>query len=152
MIRKLSNSSFSTSKTIYEVFQASYAVEAKLLNVRDFPPLRRTAEDIRNSGSEFYGFYEGKELAGVVEIGSNTDLTEIQGLVVHPRFFRQGIAKKLVLFVLQSFQSKKYIVETAVENTPACDLYLKLDFKKSKRWNTPDGYHIIRFERKQERG
>ncbi len=41
MIERLQNSELEISNQIHSVFQLSYAVEAKLLDATDFPPLKR---------------------------------------------------------------------------------------------------------------
>jgi ribosomal protein S18 acetylase RimI-like enzyme len=148
MIEKLNNKNFDISKKIHSVFQVSYAAEAKLLNAIDFPPLKRTIDDFLNSSTEFYGFWKDKEIVAIIEIESDKSLTHIDSLVVDPRFFRQGIARKLIAFVLDSIDSKKFTVDTAVENIPACQLYKKFEFEEVKQWDTEEGIRIIRFAKK----
>ena len=41
MIEKLKNSDLEIAKKMRLIFQASYKVEAKLLNVTNFPPLKQ---------------------------------------------------------------------------------------------------------------
>lgn len=148
MIQKLQNKDIDTSTKIRSVFQASYAVEAKLLNASDFPPLKRSLEGFLNSDNEFFGYLQNQELAGVIEINHNDHFTHIQSLVVHPKFFRQGIARKLMEFVLKSINSKLFIVETGVDNRPATELYRKFDFKEVKQWDTDHGIRKVKFEKK----
>jgi ribosomal protein S18 acetylase RimI-like enzyme len=148
MIEKLLNKEIDISNKIRSVFQVSYAVEAKLLNATDFPPLKRSLESYLKSDNEFFGYLKNKELAGVIEINHNKDFTHIQSLVVNPKFFRQGIARKLMEFVLDSFDSKLFVVETGVENGPATELYRKFDFIEVKQWDTNHGVRKIKFEKK----
>lgn len=148
MIKRLNNKDQEVSKQIKVVFQASYAVEAKLLNAIDFPPLKRSLESYIKSENDFYGFIDKEELAGVIEINTNKNKTHIQSLVVHPIFFRQGIARKLMEFVLNYYTSDTFMVETGVENEPASLLYKKMDFKEVKQWDTPFGIRKIRFEKR----
>ena len=148
MIEKLLNKEKDISNKIRSVFQVSYAVEAKLLNATDFPPLKRSLESYLKSDNEFFGYLKNKELAGVIEINHNKDFTHIQSLVVNPKFFRQGIARKLMEFVLDSFDSKLFVVETGVENGPATELYRKFDFIEVKQWDTNHGVRKIKFEKK----
>jgi ribosomal protein S18 acetylase RimI-like enzyme len=148
MIEKLLNKEIDISNKIRSVFQVSYAVEAKLLNATDFPPLKRSLESYLKSDNEFFGYLKNKELAGVIEINHNKDFTHIQSLVVNPKFFRQGIARKLMEFVLDSFDSELFVVETGVENGPATELYRKFDFIEVKQWDTNHGVRKIKFEKK----
>jgi len=148
MIRQLQNSNRDVSIKIRSVFQASYAIEAELLNAVDFPPLKRPLESYIESNNDFFGYFKNNELAGITEIKHHDSFTHIQSLVVHPRFFRQGVANELMTFILNSFSSKPIIVETGVENAPATKLYKKFNFIEVKQWDTDHGVRKIRFERK----
>ena len=148
MIKKLQNNDIEISKKIRSVFQVSYKVEAKLLRAVNFPPLKRPLESYINSNTEFFGYLKNKELAGVIEIDHNDNYTHINSLVIDPKFFRQGIARKLIEFVFNTFDSNLFVVETGLENGPATELYKKFDFKEVKQWNTGHGIRKIRFERR----
>ena len=148
MIKRLENNDLEISKKIRSVFQVSYKVEAKLLNATDFPPLKRSLENYVKSNTEFFGYFKNKELAGVIEVDYNDSSTHICSLVVDPNFFRQGIAKKLMEFVFNTFDSNLFVVETGLENGPATKLYKNLDFKEVKQWNTNHGIRKIKFERR----
>lgn len=148
MIKKLQNNDIEISKKIRSVFQVSYKVEAKLLRAVNFPPLKRPLESYINSNTEFFGYLKNKELAGVIEIDHNDNYTHINSLVIDPKFFRQGIARKLIEFVFNTFDSNLFVVETGLENGPATELYKKFDFKEVKQWNTDHGIRKIRFERR----
>ncbi|MBC8753373.1 GNAT family N-acetyltransferase [Kordia sp. YSTF-M3] len=148
MIKKLQHTNIKVATEIRSVFQVSYTVEAKLLNAIDFPPLKRPLESYINSDTVFFGYFKNKELAGIVEIDHTTNFTHINSLVVAPKFFRQGVAKSLLEFVFNTFNSNLFVVETGVDNGPATKLYLKFGFKEVKQWDTDHGVRKIRFERK----
>ena len=148
MIEKLQNKNIKISNQIHAVFQLSYAVEAKLLNATDFPPLKRPLESYLKSDNLFFGYIENTELAGVIEIEFTDKYIDINSLVVNPKFFRRGIARKLLEFIFSRFDSKLFIVETGVNNKPATELYKKLGFKEIKQWDTDFGIRKIQFERK----
>ena len=57
------------------------------------------------------------------------------------------IARKLMEYVFNTFDSKLFVVETGLENEPATKLYKKFDFKEVKQWNTDHGIRKIKFER-----
>ncbi|WP_243396938.1 GNAT family N-acetyltransferase [Flagellimonas pacifica] len=94
MIESLNDKETEIDRYIYRVFQTSYKIEANLLqvNYQDFPPLKRTIKDFQTSATNFYGFFQESNLAAVIEID---EVTDICSLVVHPSYFRQGIAKQL---------------------------------------------------------
>lgn len=143
MINKLDNSNEEVAQQIFTTFQNSYKIEAKLIGALDFPPLSRSAKHIENSKTLFYGFSENESLAAVIEIVKNGELLEINSLTVDPSYFRKGIADKLISYVLQRFNFSKAIVETAVVNTPAINLYKKHGFVEFKRWTPAHGIEKI---------
>jgi ribosomal protein S18 acetylase RimI-like enzyme len=148
MIQRLQNNKIETSKKIRAVFQVSYKVEAKLLKATNFPPLKRPLEDYAISKNMFFGYLKNEELVGVIEIDHNNNYTLIRSLVVDPLFFRQGIARKLMEFTFNTFDSNLFVVETGVENEPASKLYMKFGFIEVKQWNTEHGIRKIKFEKK----
>ncbi|MBV6646046.1 MAG: GNAT family N-acetyltransferase [Cyclobacteriaceae bacterium] len=148
MIKKLQNDDLKIANQIYTVFQLSYAIEAELLGVNDFPPLKRPLESYLKSGNEFYGYLEHNELAGVIEVERKEKLIDINSLVVQPKYFRRGIGKKLIAFTFNRFDLNVFIVETGVKNTPAIELYKKLNFKEVKQWDTDFGIRKVLFERR----
>lgn len=64
---------------------------------------------------------------------------EIHSLTVAPNFFRKGIADKLIRYILSEFDFTEAIVETAIVNIPAINLYKKHGFIEFKRWIASQG-------------
>lgn len=155
MIQLLNNSASEVSLQIYRVFQSSYKIEADLIGVENFPPLSRTVEHIQASTTEFYGFIIEGELAGVIEITLNegavesiAEITlEIDSLTVSPLYFKQGIASRLIEFVLQNKTFEYAIVETAAVNQPAIKLYEKHGFKVFKQFTPVHGIEKVALKR-----
>ncbi len=147
MIQKLNHIDVIIARKIRSVFQVSYAVEADLLNAVDFPPLRRSLANFIKSDTEFYGYFQNKELAAVTEIKSENTRTHIQSLVVDPYYFRQGIGQKLVAFIFKTYNTPTFSVETGLANLPAISLYKKFGFTETKQWDTNHGVRKIRFEK-----
>lgn len=139
MINKLDNSNAEVAKQIFTIFQNSYKIEAQLIGTLDFPPLSRSARDIENSTTLFYGFSENESLAAVIEIVINGEHLDINSLTVDPCYFRKDIADKLINYVLHKLNVSKAIVETAVVNIPAINLYKKHGFVEFKRWTPSHG-------------
>jgi ribosomal protein S18 acetylase RimI-like enzyme len=148
MIKKLDHRSIGVSEKIRSIFQESYAVEAKLLKAKDFPPLQRDIDGFINSDAEFYGYYKNQEMAAVIEIKSKGDATDICSLVVAPKFFRQGIAQYLISYLFDALDSVVYTVETGAANEPAVRFYKKNGFVEIGYYNAEFDIKKVRFERK----
>ncbi|MGI6047244.1 MAG: GNAT family N-acetyltransferase [Petrimonas sp.] len=148
MLQKLNNSQPAVAEKIRNVFQASYAVEAEILKAKDFPPLKRPIEKYIDTDTEFYGYSLGNEIVAVAELRFHPDFIHIQSLVVHPDHFRKGIASQMMNFILDSFTDcPRFMVETGMDNKPACDLYKKFGFYEIHQWDTDHGVRKIRFEK-----
>lgn len=147
MITSINNKDKDISKVIYLLFQASYKIEAKLLQATDFPPLKRTVSDFLKCHNTFFAYHLNKDILGIIEIDNHNTSTHIQSLVVHPSSFRKGIGKQLVSFVLDHYTSTSFIVETGVENYPAIKLYKQFNFQEIKQWDTDHGIRKIKFKK-----
>ena len=150
MIIKLEQSNESVAGQIHTIFQKSYKIEAGLIGVEDFPPLLRTAKDIVNSKTHFYGFSDNHCLAAIIEIEVNGKHLNIHSLTVDPIYFKKGIASKLINYALTSFGIATATVETAVANEPAIKLYQKHGFREFKRWTPAHGIKKIALSYKLE--
>lgn len=145
MIKLLAHTDPSKAKLIYQVFQVSYAVEAGLLRSDDFPPLKRTVNDIQQSTTAFYGYWKHEKLTAVIEIRSNQIKTHICSLTVDPDYFRQGIAVELLEFAIKSYPSALYTVETGLGNAPAVSLYENFGFIRQKTYIADAGIEKVAF-------
>ena len=148
MVIKINNKETKIEEEIRAIFQVSYAVEAEILKAVDFPPLKRTVSQFVNSNSEFYAYYLTRNIAGVIEIDNHQDIYHIQSLVVDPKYFRKGIGKKLIQFILDTYKTKLFTVETGIDNQPAIKLYESFGFQELKQWDTNHGIRKIRFEKR----
>ena len=146
MIKKLQHTNLEIAREMRAIFQVSYAVEAQLLNAVNFPPLQRPLKNYVESNTTFFGFHIEGEIVGVIEVSTKEKTTHINSLVVSPKFFRQGVAKQLMEFVLTNFDSGIFTVETGLQNKPASKLYQKFNFKEVRQWDTDHGVRKIRFK------
>jgi ribosomal protein S18 acetylase RimI-like enzyme len=147
-MKLIDHSNSDTAFELMQLFHASYAIEAQLLKAVDFPPLKRKLNEFIDSENDFYGYLKNDELAGAVEIRHHKEYIHLQSLVVNPDHFRQGIAGKMMDFILQQFGDERLLVETGVDNLPAKNLYLKYGFELIHEWDTDHGVRKIRLERK----
>jgi len=147
MIQKLNHKDVTTARKIRSVFQVSYAVEADLLKAIHFPPLERSLASFLKTKADFYGYFQNDELAAVTEIKSENGNTHIQSLVVDPYYFRQGIGTKFIDFILETYDTLAFSVETGLANLPAISLYEKFGFTETKQWDTEHNVRKVRFEK-----
>ena len=147
MIKKILHTQNENAQNIRRVFQVSYKIEAKLLGADNFPPLSRPLEEFSNCPNDFFGFYEEQTLVSVVEIKKEENSMHIQSLVVDPEFFRRGIARKLIEFVLQHYAVKQFTVETGKDNGPARKLYENFGFQQLKTYTADEGILKVRYQK-----
>ncbi|MEQ9405789.1 MAG: N-acetyltransferase [Cyclobacteriaceae bacterium] len=143
-ITKLLHSNIEIATQIYHVFQVSYQVEADLVGTNNFPPLKRSVQDIIRSDTDFYGYLSEGVLSAVVELELKESHLHICSLVVHPDYFRRGIGRQLVYFALDSMNPETATVETASVNEPAISLYKRAGFSEERKYMTEVGIEKIR--------
>ena len=147
MIKLLDISSPKLASEVYKLQKLSYAVEAKLIDRADIPPLLETLYDLQKSGETFYGFFKEGALAGVIAYKNDDEILDIYRVMVHPDYFRQGIARSLLEFIEHKIQCPRIIVATGSENTPAKRLYHSLGFKAFGEHEVEAGFSITTFEK-----
>lgn len=146
-LTKLNPRDAGVADEMHRVFQRSYRKEAELVGVEDFPPLRRTSQDLQDSTTEFYGCRIDGELAAVVEVEGKGRELDICSMVVDPAFFRRGLASRLLKHLLALPLWETAVVETAVANAPAIALYEKLGFVEERRWQIEQGIQKLSLRR-----
>ena len=82
-------------------------------------------------------------LPTTIQIAIKDKLVEINSLTVEPKHFKKGIAGKLLSYVLEAFEFTEAVVETAVVNKPAINLYKKQGFVEFKQWTPSHGIEKI---------
>jgi len=147
MILKINNKKHDIAEKIYLLFQDSYKVEAELLKATNFPPLSRSIENLISCCNLFYAFYLDSEIIGVIEIDYSVNRIHIQSLAVSPRYFRRGVGRGLVQFIMNSYESSRFTVETGLGNYPAVKLYKSFGFNEVKKWKTNHNVIKVRFEK-----
>jgi ribosomal protein S18 acetylase RimI-like enzyme len=113
----------SCTEEVAALFHRAYRLEADLIGVIKFPPLYRMAPELLAADTTFYGMRNGASIAGVVEVEQNDRVLDIHSLAVEPALLRQGIASKLLDFVLTTLDWTDVTVQTAQLNLPAIRLY-----------------------------
>jgi ribosomal protein S18 acetylase RimI-like enzyme len=128
---------------VHRLMQAAYRVEADLLGVREFVPLRRTVADLLRATSTFLGAFPEGRLAAVVELEHREgEPLNVASLVVMPGHFRRGLGTALMRRVLEEHGKGPMTVSTGVRNLPALRLYANLGFQEQRRWSV-DGIPMV---------
>jgi ribosomal protein S18 acetylase RimI-like enzyme len=133
---------------LHSLMVASYAVEAEVIGVPDFAPLRRNAQAIQRSEGRFTGLFRDGQLVAAAEIeDAGHGGWHIGSFVVDPERFREGLGSRLLSDVLASAGGVEVTVSTAIANRPAVRLYQKHGFTVDRTWSTPCGIPMVTLRR-----
>jgi ribosomal protein S18 acetylase RimI-like enzyme len=127
--------------------RAAYAVEAELIGFDGIPPLHDNPETLLACHETFYGCFTGGELAGLIAFTLDTGTLDVCRMAVCPRFFRRGVASRLLEFVEAVPGIDRMVVSTGKGNDPAVSLYLKHGFKRVGEREVAEGVFITLFEK-----
>ena len=145
MLLRLNHRDPVIAQQIYELQQASYAVERDLISYDDFPPLRVTAADIQQEPDTFLGVWDAARLAGAISFTLTPQLLDIGRLIVHPGYFRRGIGGTLLQSVERyAIAGQQLTVSTAEANHPAVALYEKHGYRRLQRTTLANGLVLVR--------
>lgn len=151
MFRLLDHRSAEAAVDVHRLFQRSYRVEAELIGAEDFPPLRRTADQIRASCTRFLGAFEDSRLVAVLEYTIDGAHLCVENVAVDPDCFRRGWGRRLLAASLDGEVWRTASVETAAANHPAIALYEKAGFALVRRWETAEGIEKVELLRQDGR-
>jgi ribosomal protein S18 acetylase RimI-like enzyme len=152
MIRRIDFNNRETVEQLFLLQRAAYLVEAELINFFDIPPLKENLDELLNCGEQFFGLFEGKELAGAISFTNEGEFLTICRTVVHPNHFRKGIAQKLLQTVEEVHSEYPILsVSTGKDNTPAKNLYMKNGYKHVGDVEVAPNFYISNFEKRRSR-
>ncbi len=147
-LRRLDLSNRDVAKSVYNLQQAAYLIEANLIHYEKLPPLMESLEELMECTETFIGYFEHNKLAGILSYKLVDQTIDIHRLAVHPNFFRKGIAGQLMKKLqIESETAKHMIVSTGASNQPAAAFYLKEGFHLIDKKTLPDGLEIVQFEK-----
>lgn len=148
MITKLDVTNAQIAKEIVNIQIPAYQEEAMIIDFYEIPPLKETLEMLQQSDEIFFGYFINGKLAGVIAYKLKDHILDIHRLFVHPNYFRQGIAKRLLKFVQDNEKNvDKMIVSTGTNNVPAIYFYQNNGFIKSKEVIVEEGLSLSYFEK-----
>lgn len=126
----------------------SYQEEAKLIQFYDIPPLKDRVDKLIECDETFYGYFEGKDLVGLLSFKIEEGILDIHRVCVHPAHFRKGIGMKLLDHIEEmNTVIRKIIVCTGKANTPAIKLYVKKGFCIVRNFKVTEGLIMTELEK-----
>lgn len=146
-IQQLDLMNHTLTEELLALQKSAYAIEAKLVGFPNLPPLHETVEELQTSGEIFYGYFVDGELAGAISYKIEGKTLDIHRMMVHPNFFRRGIARQLLELVLALPEIERAIVMTGAANQPAKKLYETFGFVEITQEMVVEGLMISRFEK-----
>lgn len=152
MIQQLNLDDEAVVTRLLIIQQTAYRIEADLIGFDDIPPLHDTPETLRATTETFYGFWVDDVLAGAiaVEILTANDTLDICRMMVHPDYFRRGIATSLLNYAeaitIESGLSR-LIVSTGTLNGPARQLYERHGFLVHDTVSIGEGVTLTQYEK-----
>ncbi|WP_426451483.1 GNAT family N-acetyltransferase [Paenibacillus sp. S-38] len=137
MLRNIDLNKMSEVLPLLELQQTAYRLEAELMGMQEAPPLLDSPSTLKDSGESFFGYYEGDRLVGAGACKQCRKEFFICRMMVHPDFFRRGIASRLLQH-MESFAppGMPIRVATGTKNEPAVKLYEKHGY-------VPDKVHVV---------
>ena len=133
MIEKINHQNEQAAKEILEIQQSAYRIEAEMMGFYGIPQLHETVVDIQGSSETFVGYREDI-LMGVVAYKIKEGVVDIHRLVVSPAYFRKGVGKRLVKYLLKRYKGYEFTVSTGTANKPAIALYQAFGFQEQRKF------------------
>jgi ribosomal protein S18 acetylase RimI-like enzyme len=136
------------------VQMAAFIVEANIIGYLEQPPYMENQMDLLTSHEVFWGYYvhagDQKKLAGAISYCSDLKIAKIMRLVVDPSYFRRGIGKALMTYVIQQLEELGYHevqVIAASQNIPAIQLYTSFAFSPEDTIMLHQGIPLLVFKK-----
>ncbi|MBY6052803.1 GNAT family N-acetyltransferase [Cytobacillus firmus] len=147
MIKEINIKDRKAAEQVLSVQLPAYKIEAEIIGYPDLPPLKDTANTLQITGETFFGYFTGKKLCGVISFKQEKGVLDIHRLIVHPEYFRMGIAQELLNYIERRPMIEKMVVTTGSKNTPAVAFYLKSGFREVEKIKINDSLTITAFEK-----
>ena len=151
MIIPLDLEDSNTAQCILDLQRTAYRIEADMMDTDDIPPMRDNESALRTCGESFYGYERDGTVIGLVSYQLKDGMLELCRLVVSPSYFRRGIGRQLVDFVLCQPSWDLATVCTGSVNEPALSLYKSVGFQEAEDLEVSPGIILTRLEQVKER-
>lgn len=148
MIRAIDLSDTQEVLELLALQQTAYRIEAELIGFDEIPPLLDSPLSLRESGESFFGYFEEGRLVGAATCKQGVKELMICRMMVHPDFFRRGIASELLKHLEQlALPGMKILVSTGTNNTPAVQLYDKHGYEPIRKQLVAPGITLTQFQK-----
>jgi ribosomal protein S18 acetylase RimI-like enzyme len=139
----------SAADEVHAVAQAAYRLEAERIGCADFPPLRETAEELKQSRDRFLVNQSSDAITGMLSFDTQmSGRVIITRLVVSPANLRRGVATALLAWMEEQFGCAAAIwVTTAEANTAAIAVYEGMGYQCVNRRHAAEGIALVDFVR-----
>lgn len=140
MIEQLDIDHIENAEQIWQLQHAAYAVEAGIIGFWNLPPLMDTIASIRSCGQTFYGIRADhddpdSDIIAAIACEEEDGIVTICRMMVHPAYFRKGLATKLIRHVEELYpDAEGFLVSTGTLNEPAIRLYESVGFTYKREW------------------
>jgi ribosomal protein S18 acetylase RimI-like enzyme len=152
MITEATPVEYSIAAQIHAVAQAAYTLEAERIGCTNFPPLRESLNELRQSPDNFLVFQQSGRIVGALSFNRGTDSVDITRLVVSPTHLRQGIATALLAELERRLAPhERLTISTAQANTPAVFLYQRLGYTTASVSNSTEGIPLFHLTKTNDR-
>ena len=152
MITEAIPSEQTVAAQIHAVSQAAYALEAERIGCADFPPLRESLDELRQSSDSFLVFQQAGSIIAALSFDRATDPVCITRLVVSPTHLRQRIATALLTDLERRLPpTARLTVSTAQTNTPAITLYQQLGYTAAGVTSSAEGIPLFHLTKTNDR-
>lgn len=133
------------ARALLALQRAAYAVEAELLGDDRIPPLWESLDELRRAPLDWIGAFADGHLCGALGWSVQSDVIDIERVVVLPEAHRQGIGSALMRWTLALAGNRPTVVSTGRYNAPARALYERLDFEAVDELEVVPGLWVTRY-------
>lgn len=151
VIAELTRIDEALAETMLRIQREAYAIEAELIGFDEIPTRFETVHNILNQPGTSFGAYSNERLIGFITFEAEQESVEIAKLCVRPKYFRRGVASRLLEAVSARHADKMVYVHTGKHNEPGVRLYERNGFVASGVFEPEPGVRLIRMIRHPEK-
>jgi ribosomal protein S18 acetylase RimI-like enzyme len=147
---EISNAKKEDLEQILALQKLCFREHALFYNDFEMPPMTQALREIENEFEHlvFIKASVGSEIIGSVRAFEKDGTCFIGRVIVHPEYQNQGIGKKLMAAIENSFrQAKRFELYTGAKDAKNLYFYKKLGYKQFKIQETSAGYSLVFLEK-----